>query len=74
MEELLDMMVTDESPSQISDTIKDLLYAKTAARVDAFKQVVAGSTFGEPDTEIEAEMETEVESEVATEEPTEEEE
>ena len=44
MEELLDMMVTDESPSQISDTIKDLLYAKTAARVDAFRQVVAGST------------------------------
>ena len=71
MEELLDMMATDESPSQISDTIKDLLYAKTAARVDAFKQVVAGSTFGEPDTAIEAEMETEVESE---EESTEEEE
>lgn len=71
MEELLDMMVTDESPSQISDTIKNLLYAKTAARVDAFKQVVAGSTFGEPDTEIEAEMETEVDTE---EESTEEEE
>ena len=65
------MMVADESPSQISDTIKDLLYAKTAARVDAFRQVVAGSTFGEPDTEIEAEMETEVETE---EESTEEEE
>ena len=41
MEELLDMMVADESPSQISDTIKDLLYAKTAERVDAFRQVVA---------------------------------
>ena len=70
MEELLDMMVTDESPSQISDTIKDLLYAKTAARVDAYRQVVAGSTFGEPNTAVEAEMETEVE----TEEPTKEEE
>lgn len=74
MEELLDMMVTDESPSQISDTIKDLLYAKTAARVDAYRQVVAGSTFGEPNTAVEAEMETEVETEVATEEPTKEEE
>ena len=62
MEELLDMMVTDESPSQISDTIKDLLYAKTAERVDAFRPVVAGSTFGDPDNEIEAEMETEEES------------
>ena len=59
MEELLDMMVTDESPSQISDTIKDLLYAKTAARVDAYRQVVAGSTFGEPNTSVESEMETE---------------
>lgn len=68
MEELLDMMVTDESPSQISDTIKDLLYAKTAARVDAYKQVVAGSTFGEPNTAVEAEMETEVETEQSTEE------
>mgnify|MGYP001201438234 CR=1 FL=1 len=58
MEELLDMMVTDESPSQISDTIKDLLYAKTAARVDAYRQVVAGSTFGEPDAAIETEVET----------------
>ena len=74
MEELLDMIVADESPSQISDTIKDLLYAKTAARVDAYRQVVAGSTFGEPNTAVEAEMETEVETEVATEEPTKEEE
>jgi len=68
MEELLDMMVADESPSQISDTIKDLLFAKTSARVDAFRPVVAGSTFGDEDTEIEAEMETdEAESEVETE-------
>ena len=69
MEELLDMMVTDESPSQISDTIKDLLFAKTAARVDAFRPVVAGSTFGDEDTEIEAEMTTDdAETEVSVEE------
>ena len=30
MDELMDMMVGDESPSQISDTIKDMLYAKSA--------------------------------------------
>jgi hypothetical protein len=69
MEELLDMMVTDESPSQISDTIKDLLFAKTSARVDAFRPVVAGSTFGDEDTEIEAEMTTDdAETEVSVEE------
>ncbi len=46
MDELLDMVVTDESPSQISDKIKDILYAKSAERVDAYKTVAAKSAFG----------------------------
>ena len=58
MDELMDMMVSDESPSQISDTIKDMLYTKTAERVDAFRPVVANSLFGD-DTEIENEIEDE---------------
>ena len=58
MDELMDMMVGDESPSQISDTIKDMLYAKSAERVDAFRPVVANSLFGD-DTEIENEIEDE---------------
>jgi len=60
MDELMDMMVSDESPSQISDTIKDMLYAKTAERVDAFRPVVANSLFGD-DTEIEDEIEDDTE-------------
>ena len=36
MDDLLDMIINDESPSQISDSIKDFLYAKSAERVDAF--------------------------------------
>ena len=31
MEDLLDMIIADESPSQISDKIKDMLFAKSAA-------------------------------------------
>ena len=46
MDELMDMIVTDESPSQISDKIKDLLFAKTSERVDSFKPHVADSLFG----------------------------
>jgi hypothetical protein len=53
MEELLDMIVTDESPSQISDKIKDLLFAKSAERVDAFRSVAANSLFGNDEVEIE---------------------
>tara|TARA_B100002019_G_scaffold128846_1_gene110881 strand:+ start:122 stop:349 length:228 start_codon:yes stop_codon:yes gene_type:complete len=60
MDELMDMMVSDESPSQISDTIKDMLYSKTAERVDAFRPVVANSLFGD-DTEIEDEIEDDTE-------------
>jgi len=63
MDELMDMMVSDESPSKISDTIKDMLYSKTAERVDALRPVVANSLFGD-DTEIEDEIEGEDDTEI----------
>jgi hypothetical protein len=47
MDELMDMIVTDESPSQISDKIKDLLFAKASERIDSFKPTVASSLFGD---------------------------
>ena len=45
MDELMDLMATDESPSQISDKIKDMLFAKSAERVDKFRPDVASSVF-----------------------------
>ena len=52
----MDMITTDESPSQISDKIKDLLFAKASERVDSFKPNVANSLFGsEESDEIEVE-------------------
>ena len=50
MEELLDMITADESPSQISDKIKDLLFAKSSERVDAFRPMVANTVFNGEDT------------------------
>ena len=47
MDELLDMIIADESPSQISDKIKDILFAKSAEKIDAFRPEVASSLFGE---------------------------
>ena len=55
MEELLDMIVADESPSQISDKIKDMLFSKSAEKVDAFRPVVAADTFGQEEIDIEDE-------------------
>lgn len=45
MEELLDMIVSDESPSQISDKIKDILFDKSAEKIDAFRPSVASRLF-----------------------------
>jgi hypothetical protein len=47
MDELMDMIVTDESPSQISDKIKELLFAKSAERVDDFRTYVSNGLFGD---------------------------
>jgi len=45
MDELLDNIITDDSPSQISDAIKDMLYAKTAEKVNSYRQTAADSLF-----------------------------
>ena len=58
MDDLLDSIVTDESPSQISDQIKDLLFAKSAEKIDAFRPFVASQTFGDP-VEVESEIDDE---------------
>ena len=50
MEELVDLLVKDESPSQISDKIKDMLYAKSAEKVDNLKPNVANSLFGDQES------------------------
>lgn len=55
MEELLDMIVTDEAPSQISDKIKELLFTKSAERVDSFRPMVATSLFDDEVEEDETE-------------------
>ena len=59
----MDMMVADDSASQVSDKMKDILFAKSAERVDAYRQEVANSLFGSPEVEVEDEVETEVDAE-----------
>ena len=68
--ELMDMITKDESPSQISDRIKDMLFAKSAERIDTFRPDVANSLFGdqEVEDEIEDEIDTETEAEADEEE------
>jgi hypothetical protein len=54
MEEVIDLIATDASPSDISDKIKSLLFSKAAERIEVAKPIVATSMFGETeDTEEE---------------------
>ena len=70
----MDMMISDESPSQISDKIKDILFAKSAERIDAYRPLVANTVFDGEDIEVDDEEETlEVTDELETEDETEEE-
>jgi hypothetical protein len=45
MNELMDMIAGDESPSEISDKIKELLFTKSAEKIDDFRPAVAVSMF-----------------------------
>ena len=58
--ELMDMIAADDSASQISDRIKDLLYAKSAERVDNHRPTAADSLFGTPEIENEPEVDAAV--------------
>jgi len=51
----MDMIISDESPSQISDKIKDILFAKSAEKIDNFRPEVAANLFGEDSIESEEE-------------------
>ena len=61
--ELMDMIIADKSPSQISDRIKDMLFAKSAERVDAYRPEVAKNSFNAPD-ESDAEPEAEMDGDI----------
>ncbi len=63
----MDMIVADDGAAQVSDKMKDILFAKSAERVDAHRKDVANSLFGDTEPETEDEVETEVEAEAETE-------
>ena len=57
MDDLMDAIVANDSPSKVSDAIKDILFAKTADKVDSLKPEIASSLFGNNVPEVESEVE-----------------
>ena len=75
MDELMNLMLADESPSEISDSIKTQLMQKAGARVDALKPAVANAMLGyEVESEEDVEPDAETVGELDNAEETEEEE
>ena len=47
MEDVVDLIATDASASDISDKMKEILYAKAAERIDIARPYVANAMFGQ---------------------------
>ena len=62
MDNVIDMIATGASASDVSANLKNLLYAKAAERIEAAKPLVANTMFNEPE-QGEVEVEDEVEQE-----------
>lgn len=61
MDNVIDLIATDAKPSEVSDAIKGILYAKAAERVDAARPIVAADLFDNAGYEEEGESEVDQE-------------
>jgi len=55
MEELLDLIINDESPLQSSEKIKEILFTKSSEKIDSMRPVISNSMFGIEDDDFEEE-------------------
>lgn len=56
MEDIINLIATDGSPSEISDAIKNSLYVKSAEKLEFLRPEVANSLFGSEESESESEV------------------
>ena len=59
MTNILDLIASDESSNEISNAIKDALYAKSSEKIDSLKPSISSNMFDEPETEEETNVEPE---------------
>jgi len=74
MDDVIDLIATDASAADISDKMKEVLFAKAAERIDIARPYVANAMFGQEFEypEVQDEVEDEVVDELETETDTEE--
>ena len=62
MDDIIDAIATDASPSEIANSLKDVIYQKAAERVEALRPQTSASVF-DTETEDENEVDTEPQEE-----------
>lgn len=45
MEDIIDLISTNSSPSSISDSIKNAIFVKSAEKIDSMRPIIASSLF-----------------------------
>jgi len=56
----MDLLVgAESSPTEVSDKIKEILYAKSSSKIDAIRPDIGASLFGEDEIDVESEEDEE---------------
>ena len=63
MEDIIDLIATDSAASEVTDKLKDILFTKSAERIETQRPNISVSMFDEPEVETEEEPESTKESE-----------
>jgi hypothetical protein len=63
MDNVIDLIATGAKPSDVTDAIKGVLYAKSAERIDAARPIVASNLFDGEEGETEIDQESQEDQE-----------
>ncbi len=55
MEDIIDLIATDSAASEVTTKLKDILFTKSAERIESQRPNISASMFGEPELEPEPE-------------------
>ena len=55
MDDIIDLIATDSAASEVTTKLKDILFAKSAEKIEGQRPNVSASMFDEPKNEVEEE-------------------
>ena len=59
MEDIIDLIATDSAASEVTDKLKDILFTKSAERIESQRPNISASMFDEPEVKTEINVEPE---------------